>query len=503
MLQEGGNALDACVAMNAMLAVVYPHMCGVGGDLFLLYFEAASGQVFALNASGRAPATATPAEFSRRGLRSIPARGPLSATVPGAVDGWQQAVDRFGSMPLSRLLAPAIETATSGVEVTDRLRGWIQRNQAELRVDPYLRLRFFEDGDANLEPGDRMPLPELALTLQRIADGGAESFYRGEIACEIAAAVHAVDGLLTEEDLAHHTSEWVDSVSVAIGEYDVHATPPNSQGFVALQMLKLMEHWGSAERPFDSSDYIDHVVRAKSLTFVDRDKYLCDPHFYKVPVQRLLSSEYIECLADRAATPLAPSLLAGDTVYICAVDADGNACSLIQSIYYAFGSAFSINQTGIVLHNRGHYFSLNERSPNCIAPGKRPAHTLIAAMALRDGKPAFVFGTMGADGQPQTVAQVATRLFAGEHPQDAVAADRFLSGRFVLEDRDDVLLVEEGLSAMTQAELRTHGHMVETVPRLDERMGHAHAIAVRSDGSLEAGSDPRSDGAALVFERTV
>ena len=503
MLQEGGNALDASVAMNAMLAVVYPHMCGVGGDLFLLYFEAASGQVFALNASGRAPAAATPAEFSRRGLRSIPARGPLSATVPGAVDGWQRAVDRFGSMPLSRLLAPAIETATDGAEVGEKLIGWIQRNQTELRVDPYLRRRFVESNDVMLKPGYRMPLPELALTLQRIADGGAEEFYRGGIAYEIATAMQAVDGLVTENDLAHHTSEWVEPVSAQIGEYEVHATPPNSQGFVALQMLKLMERWGSAQRPFDSIDYIDDVVRAKRLAFIDRDLHLGDPHFSDVPVQRLLGPEYIEHLAGQQATPLAPSLLAGDTVYTCAIDADGNACSLIQSIYYAFGSAFAVNETGIVLHNRGHYFNLNERSPNCIAPGKRPAHTLIAAMAMRAELPAFVFGTMGADGQPQTVAQVAMRLFAGEHPQDAVSADRFLSGRFVLEDSDDALLVEEGLSAVTQSGLRERGHVVETVPRLDERMGHAHAIAVRSDGSVEAGSDPRSDGTALVLDPKV
>jgi gamma-glutamyltranspeptidase/glutathione hydrolase len=214
----------------------------------------------------------------------------------------------------------------------------------------------------------------------------------------------------------------------------------------------------------------------------------------------LLSSDYIEHLADGQPAPLAPTLLAGDTVYTCAIDADGNACSLIQSIYYAFGSAFAVNETGIVLHNRAHYFNLNEHSPNCIAPSKRPSHTLIAAMALRADQPAFVLGTMGADGQPQTLAQVAMRLFGGEHPQDAVSADRFLSGRFILEDPDDVLLVEEGFSAVTQTGLREHGHVVETVPRLDERMGHAHAIAVRPDGSVEAGSDPRSDGAALVLD---
>ena len=405
-------------------------------------------------------------------------------------------------MPLRRLLAPAIETAVEGAEVGEKLIGWIQRNEADLSVDPYLRHRLVESNGGTLQPGDRLALPELALTLQRIADGGAEEFYKGGIASEIAAAMKVADGLLTESDLARHTSEWVDSVTAQIGGYEVHATPPNSQGFVALQMLKLMERWGSAKLPFDSSVYIDDVVRAKRLAFADRDQYLGDPHFSRVPVQRLLSSDYIEHLADSSPAVLAPSLLTGDTVYTCAIDADGNACSFIQSIYYAFGSAFTVNDTGIVLHNRAHYFNLNGQSPNCIAPGKRPAHTLIAAMALRAEQPAFVMGTMGADGQPQTLAQVATRLFAGEHPQDAVSANRFLSGRFVLEDPDDVLLLEEGFSAVTQGGLREHGHVVEMVPRLDERMGHAHAIAVRSDGSVEAGSDPRSDGTALVLDPT-
>jgi gamma-glutamyltranspeptidase/glutathione hydrolase len=210
--------------------------------------------------------------------------------------------------------------------------------------------------------------------------------------------------------------------------------------------------------------------------------------------------DHVVALSEDNGSVVAPSLLTGVTIYTCAIDREGNACTLIQSIYYAFGSAFAVGETGTVLHNRAHYFNLEPRSANCIAPRKRPAHTLIAAMALRSGQPALVFGTMGADGQPQTVTQVAMRLFAGEDAQHAVSAARFLSGRFLLEDPDDLLLIEKGFSPDTLEELAARGHIVQPVDRLDERMGHAHAIVVRRDGVVEAGSDPRSDGSALVLQ---
>lgn len=488
--------------MNATLAVAYPHMCGVGGDLFLLYFDSASGRVFALNGSGGAPALATPDEFRRRSLRSVPERGPLSATVPGVVDAWESALERFGSMSLQQVVAPAIDAALRGVEVGERLAGWIARNRGAIASDPYLRKRFLADNGDPLAPGSWLVLPELAATLQKIAQRGANDFYRGELAAELDRAVRQADGLLSADDLARHESHWVEPIATKLIEHDFYTTPPNSQGFVALQMLKLLTLWNSAQLPLDSSDYVDDVVRAKSLAFSDRDRYLCDPEFADVPVDRLTSENHLRDLASRKLAPKATSMLRGDTIFTCAIDNEQNACSLIQSIYYAFGSAFSIGETGIVLHNRAHYFTLDARHPNCIAGGKRPAHTLMASIALRNGRPAFVVGTMGADGQPQAVTQVAMRLLAGEHPQDAVAAPRFLSGRFLLEDPDDALVMEADFSDRTCADLLRRGHLVERVPSLDERMGHAHAICVRPDGSLAAGSDPRSDGAALVTELT-
>ena len=498
VLERGGNALDACVAMNATLTVAYPHMCGLGGDLFLLYFDATQDRVFALNGSGRAPRLATPDAFRRRGFQRIPARGPLSATVPGVVDAWQTAIDRFGSMSLRELLAPAIDVATSGIEITERLASWMANNQADLASDAYLRKRFLSDAGSPLPAGTRLRLPELAVTLEAVAQRGADDFYRGELAAELDRAVRNADGLLTGADLAEHRSQWVEPVAIEVGACKLYTTPPNSQGFVALQMLMLLARWNSARHSLESSDYIDDAVRAKTLAFSDRARYLGDPDFSDVPVDRLLSSAHLDELSAQSLTTAEMSTLAGDTVYMAAIDGDGNSCSLIQSIYYAFGSAFSIGTTGIVLHNRAHYFTLDPRSINCLAGRKRPAHTLMASMAVQNGRPLFVVGTMGADGQPQTVTQVVMRILAGEHPQNAVAAPRCLSGRFLLEDPDDALLVEADFEEATCEDLRRRGHLIAEAGRLDERMGHAHAICLRPDGLLTAGSDPRSDGAGLV-----
>lgn len=499
VLEQGGNALDACIAMNAMLAVVYPHMCGPGGDLFLLYYDARTAAMHSLNGSGRAPKRASRSAFLQRGLTAVPTRGPLSVTVPGAVHAWKTAIERFGSWELGRTLEPAIDAATNGVEVTERLAGWVARNSADLFADPGLRTWFFDSAGEPVQGGAELVRPELAETLRRIGTVGADDFYAGALAREIDRAVRDADGLLRYEDLAAHRSDWAAPISMTLGELDFYTTPPNSQGVVALEMLNLLKLWDIETLSPGTADHIHDIVRAKVVAFADRRRYLGDPSFADVPVSKLLSEEHARETAETSSVRDRSAVLDGDTVYVCAVDGSRNVCSLIQSIYYAFGSAFVAGDTGVLLHNRGHYFSLDETSINVLEPGKRPAHTLMASIGLRAAQPWLVLGTMGADGQPQTVTQVLLRLLAGEHPQEAVSAPRVLSGRFLLEDSDDRLLVESSHGSETVKRLEALGHDVEVVPALDERMGHAHAIVIKPDGGLEAGSDLRSDGEALVF----
>jgi gamma-glutamyltranspeptidase len=499
VLDQGGNALDACVAMNAMLGVVYPHMCGVGGDLFLTYFDAASSLIYCLNGTGRAPTLATPEEIARRGLDAIPIRGCLAATVPGAVHAWQAASERFGSRPLAKLLEPAITAAASGVELTWRVAAWIDANSDALRADPVLRALFLDQAGLPKADGSRVALPALAATLERIAELGATDFYSGSTARSIDLAVREAGGLLRYEDLAAHSSSWVAPISTVHGPTRVHVPPPNSHGITALQMLNILEELRADQLPPGSAGQIDAIVSAKKLAFADRDRHIGDPEFVDIPLTDLLSRERARRLISEASPVPDSSTLGGDTVYVSAVDRSGNACSLIQSIYYAFGSAFVAGDTGVLLHNRGHYFSLNPDSPNVLMPRKRPLHTLIAPLGTENGRLCAVWGSMGADGQPQAVIQVLLRLQAASGAQDAVSAPRFLSGRFTLEDRDDRLVLEEDIGAEVLDGLRELGHDVQAVPPLDEKMGHAHAIVIRGDGTLDAGSDPRSDGRAIVI----
>ena len=343
-----------------------------------------------------------------------------------------------------------------------------------------------------------MVFAELAETLERIATLGASEFYTGNTARSIALAVREAGGLLRYEDLAAHGSTWVPPIATTYDEMTVHLPPPNSHGITALQMLNILDELGVTRLAPGSPAQIDAVVRAKRLAFADRDRYVGDPEFVDVPVAHLLSREHSRTVSRQVSTLAGSSVPGGDTVYLCAVDRWGNACSLIQSIYYAFGSAFTAGDTGVVLHNRGHYFSLDPKSPNVLMPRKRPLHTLIAPLGTRNGRPLAVWGSMGADGQPQAVVQVLLRLLTGMGAQEAVAAPRFLSGRFTLEDHDDRLLIEQDVGPAVLDGLRELGHDVQPVPALDERMGHAHAIVIRGDGSLDAGSDPRSDGRAVV-----
>jgi gamma-glutamyltranspeptidase/glutathione hydrolase len=482
--------------MSATLSVIYPHMCGIGGDLFLLFFEAGTGAVHCLDASGRAPGLARITAFRERGLMTVPPKGPLSLTVPGAVDGWGEAHKKFGTLGFSDLLAPAIDAAENGFEVTARLEQWIATNREELEADATLRPRL-----ASAQAGERVCMPELADSLRLIATDGPAALYGGPIADEIDRACREAGGLLRREDLEAHRSDWVEPLRVKYREIEVVTTPPPSQGIAALLILNRLAVDRADRFPVGSAPWIDHFVAAKRAAFADRDRYVTDPGFVDVPVSYLLSTAH-QLQEHDATTSVMSGPTGGDTVYVCAIDRAGNACSLIQSIYYAFGSGFVAGDTGILLQNRGHYFSLDEAHPNALEPGKRTLHTLMASLALREGQPWLIFGTMGADGQPQTTVQVLEQALAGAGAQAAVSAPRVLSGRFLVEDDEEPLLVEEDLGDETISELRALGHLVQPVPPRDERMGHSQAILIREEGTAEAGFDPRGDGLRSALAAT-
>jgi gamma-glutamyltranspeptidase len=497
VLADRGTALDAAVAINAMLTVVYPHMCGIGGDLFLLYRDASDGRVWCLNGSGPAPRLATVEAYRERGLDEVPARGPLSVTVPGAVASWAAALERFGSRPLAELIEPAARAAEAGIEVTSRIARWIGDYAGDLAGDPLLRERYLDAGRAPA-PGTTLHQPELAAALRRLIDAGAADLYRGELAQEIDAGMRAAGGFLRADDLAAFAPEWVEPVRLAYRGVEVVTTPPNSQGITALMMLNALTALAPGEP--GTAAFVEALVRAKRYAFAERDRHVGDPRFVDVPVQRLLAPETARDALLAGGDPAAARSSAGDTVYLCAVDHAGNACSLIESTYYAFGSCFVPARSGVLLHNRGHFFSLEDGHANRLEPGKRTLHTLIASMAFRDGDLRLVFGTMGADGQAQTTVQVLERWLAGAGPQEAVSAPRILHGRFAAEDDPEELTVEGTMGAEVIEALRRRGLEPRVADEHEERLGHAHAIELRPDGTLAAGADPRSDGTAIVVE---
>ena len=496
VLAGGGNALDAALATNAMLWAHYPHMCGLGGDVWILYYEAATSRVHCLNGTGGAPRLATPDEYARRGYTQMPQKGPLSMVVPGAAAGWDDASRRFGTIAVSDLLRPAAKAAYEGVEITPKLAGWMAKDRELLAGDPGLAAVFTKEGEP-LPAGATLRQSALAATLDHIADVGFSDFYGGETGEAIARGVSEAGGLLTTDDLKAHTSIWVQPVTTRFDGVQVVTTPPNSQGIASLEILNLLSLLEGGRATPGSSRQLNAFLEARRLAYVDRNRYLGDPSHVSVPTDLLSSLDHARRVADDAqATPRCSSApMGGDTVYLGAVDRWGNACSVIQSICHSFGSGFVPTGTGVLMANRGAYFSFDPQHPNVIAPGKRPVHTLMASMALKDRRPWLVFGTMGGEGQPQTNVQVLLRALAGESPADAVAAPRVLSGQLFPGDADDQLHAEENLGADVIAELRQFGHNVKIVPPHDEMMGHAHAILIDGD-RIQAGVDPRSDGAA-------
>jgi gamma-glutamyltranspeptidase/glutathione hydrolase len=506
VLERGGNAVDAAIAAGAAIAVVYPHMNGVGGDSFWLIYDARNRRLRALNAAGRSAAAADLDTYRTRFGAAIPVRGGAAAlTVPGVVSGWWAAHalsrDSLGSLiSWSALLEAAIAHAREGFppsagqrrETADATDLFGDEAAAELRAQLG---RVF---GPELLTRERFVQTDLASTLDEIARGGADEFYRGALARRIARAARAAGSPLTADDLADHQAEWVEPLRVPYRGGEAASFPPPTQGFAALAILSLLE--GFDVRALDEADYVHIVVEATKLAFEDRDRYLADPTVASVPVARCLDparlAERRRRISRRASMPAAGPAATGDTIAIVTADAQGNAVSLIQSLYWEFGSGVIAGDTGVLLQNRGAFFSLDPAHVNRLAPRKQTAHTLIPSMYLVGGRPRLVYGTMGGEGQPQTQAALVTRILdRGLDPQGAVEAPRWLFGRTWGEETRSLRL-EDRFGDQVRESLRERGHEVEVVEAWSDLMGHAQVIRVDPTG-LTGASDPRADGAAL------
>jgi oxamate amidohydrolase len=520
VLQQGGNAVEAAIAVAATLAVVYPQSNSIGGDNFWLIAKAGAHAPRALNASGRSGIKATVEHYRSLGLSAIPARGYLAAnTVPGAVSGWDaayqySAASLGGKMPWAALIADAIGYARDGVPVSSNqdLHGLVDFDAADrdfgnLQRFAEARRLFCSARGEPLRCGEVMRQTDLANTLELVSREGSKAFYRGDIAKTIASELAPNDGVLTVQDFADHAADWVDPISVPYRGYTAFNLPPNTQGMAALAILNILNNFDLAKIEDCSAPYFHLMVEAVKAAFADRDEWLTDPDFVDIPLARLLSSKHGQEQAERirrtsGAAMSSAVVRGGDTVWVGVVDKQGNAVSLIQSICDGFGSGIIPAGTGVVLQNRGKYFVLDETSANRLLPRKRCFHTLIAGMLFKDGAPELVYGTMGGEGQPQTQASLVTRIIDyGLSPQEAIEAPRWLQGRMLdLSQPGTQLLLEGRVRDSVVIALRRLGHRVSLTPDYSDLMGHAGAILIdRKNGVLHGGADPRGDGAAVGF----
>lgn len=511
ILRQGGNAADAAIAVNAMLGVVEPMSCGIGGDLFVLYWDAKTKTLHGLNGSGRAPKAISREVFAERQLTEIPLNGPLCWTVPGCVDGWEELRSRFGRKPLAEILAPAIHTAEEGFPVSELIASNWDGNTTNLAKWP--------DSASTWLPGGRAPKfgeifrnPNMAESLRLIAEGGRDAYYKGSIADRICQFSAANGGYFQKEDFANHKSEWVDPISTDYRGHTVWELPPNGQGLAALEMLNILESYDLKTMGPYSPDYLHLLIETKKLAFADRAKYFADPKFGLVPVKSLLSKEYAarqrkRINPNKAATEVPAGDLAitkGDTVYLCVVDSEGNCCSFIQSLYMSFGSKVTPGDVGFCLQNRGSQFSLLADHANRLEPGKRPFHTIIPAMVTKEGQPWLVFGVMGGDMQAQGQVQVLVNMIDfGMNVQQAGDAARIYhsgsaspTGAPAAAQGGEVA-IESGIPAATIKALTERGH---TIVRDPGSFGGYQAIMIdRERGVLHGGTDPRKDGAAVGY----
>lgn len=498
VLMSGGNAVDAAIATVATLCVVEPTSTGIGGDAFALIWMADEGKLFGLNASGPSPAALTAEWVRSQGYQGMPQRGPIPVTVPGSLRGWQLALDRFGTRGLDTLLAQPIAYARDGFPVSQRIaRSWANSHEL-MSVHP--------DSKRVWLPGGRAPRAatlfqnaEFAASLQRIADEGYEAFYQGDIARQISACVRDAGGVLTEEDLAGYSAEWVDPISVEFRPgFVFHEIPPNGQGIAALLALNIAGGFDLPALGFGAADYMHVLIESMKLAFVDAHAYVADPRIAHVPVDGLLSDAYAtnrrELISfDRVTDPTPGKPPArGDTVYLTVADGYGNMVSWIQSLYDGFGSGLTAGSTGIQLQNRGANFSLQEGHPNEVGPGKRPFHTIIPGFITREGQAWCSFGVMGGFMQPQGHLQVGINLVDfGMDPQAALDAPRFRWLRGV------EVALERQVPGEVRADLAQRGHQLADVNSSVQFGGGQIIMRDSASGVLIGGSEPRKDGAAV------
>jgi gamma-glutamyltranspeptidase/glutathione hydrolase len=510
VLREGGNAVDAAIAVNAALGLMEPVACGIGGDLFALVWDAKTGRLHGLNASGRAPKRLTPELVPAQPDGTIPLYSPWAWTVPGAVDGWFTLHERFGRTPMSRLLAPSIRAAREGEPVPQGIAAAWARGAQRFADKPGFAATYLPEGRPPRE-GEIFRNPGLARSYELLVEHGRDAFYRTVIAREIVALAEREGSLLRLDDLEAHRSEWVEPISTVYRGVTVYEIPPSGQGLAALQMLNVLEGYDLKAMGRDSADFWHTLVEAKKLAFADRARFYADPEFAAIPLERLLSKDYARERAAaidprRAANEVSPGdarLAHGDTTYLAVADAAGNMVSLIQSNYTGFGSGWVVPGFGFMLHNRGGQFSLHADSPNVLAPGKRPFHTIIPGFASRDGKPWLAFGVMGGEMQPQGHAQVLVNLIDFEmNLQEAGDAARFFhtgsaepTGTPMREG--GILHLESGVPAEVRRELVRRGHRITDAVGL---FGGYQAVARDPvTGVLSGASESRKDGCAVGY----
>lgn len=512
VMKGGGSAVDAAIAANAALGLMEPTGNGIGGDLFAIVWDPKTQRLHGYNGSGRSPRSLTLAEFQRRGLKEIPAHGSLPVTVPGAVDGWFALHERFGKRPMADNLAPAIGYAREGHPVHEVIASYWERSVPRLSKWPGFSEQFTIQGRAP-RTGETWKNPHLANTLQRIADGGRDAFYKGDIARTIDAYFKANDGFLSYEDLAAHQGEWVDPVSTNYRGYDVWELPPSGQGIAALQILNLLEPYDLKAYGFGSPEHVHLFTEAKKLAFADRAASYADPDFYRTPVERLISKGYarergalisMERAMQAAEPGVIPQLNQGDTIYLTTADADGMMVSLIQSNYRGMGSGMAPPGLGFILQDRGEQFVLKAGHPNSYAPGKRPFHTIIPAFVTRDGKPWLSYGVMGGAMQPQGHVQILLNLIdfgmnlqeAGDAPRIQHDGSTEPAGQAEAMADGGRLELETGFPYETVRALMRKGHSVRFA---DGPYGGYQAIMVNPQGGYVGASESRKDGQAAGY----
>ena len=505
ILQQGGNAIDAAVATAATLAVVEPMMTGPGGDMFALVYTAKTGELAGLNGSGFSPAAADIEFFRSRGLKQIPVTGPFSVSVPGAVDGWATLLAKYGTMTFAEVLQPAIEYAEQGFAVSEITAAAWAAKVPDFGGDSHFAAEYLLDGQAP-KHGEVIANPGLAWTYRQLSEGGRDAFYKGEIARRIVDHLNSLDWPVTMDDLAAQHSDWVEPIGTDYRGYRLYELPPNGQGMAAIEMLNILEGFDLRAFGHNSTAYLHHLLEAKKLAFADLDAWLADPERADLPVDRLILKDYAAEQRQRidpgkAAQQVTTGIpdptrslpSSGDTVYLTVVDKDRNAVSFINSLFHSFGSGIVVPGTGILLQDRGALFSLDPQHPNRIEGRKRPYHTIIPAMAYKDGKPWITFGVMGGDMQPQGHVQIFLNWVEfGMNVQEAGEASRFKHSQ-----AGGSISVGSGVDATTVTELSRMGHDIVRSPGV---FGGYQAIEIDWErGVLIGGTDPRKDGLVAAW----